>query len=162
MLGFRRKPLAHRRRRQPRVRRGAARALAARRLHLGLPVRAVTRDDAGSSVRTADGESRRFDGVVLAVHGDQALPLLADPTDDERRVLAAFRSTANETVLHTDERLLPGAGRPGSWNYRLADCALAERAPDDHLLPQPAPAPRHRQALLRDAEPHRRDRRGSA
>ncbi len=92
-------------------------------LHLGLPVRAVARDDAGVEVRTGDGECRRFDGVVVAVHGDQALPLLADPSDEERRILAAFRSTRSETVLHTDDRLLPRPGARASWNYRLSDCA---------------------------------------
>ena len=92
-------------------------------------MRAVARSDGGVEVRTADGEARRFDGVVLAVHGDQALPLLADPDDDERRVLSAFRSTANETVLHTDERLLPARGARASWNYRLADCAAANGHP---------------------------------
>ena len=76
-----------------------------------------------SSSAPHDDNVRRFDGVVLAVHGDQALPLLSDPTDDERRVLSAFQSTENETVLHTDERLLPGRGARASWNYRLADCA---------------------------------------
>ena len=91
-------------------------------LRLGLPVRAVTRDPDGVEVRTEDDVARRFDGVVLAVHGDQALPLLADPTDDERRVLSAFGSTANETVLHTDVRLLPRPSVRSSWNYRLADC----------------------------------------
>ena len=98
-------------------------------LHLGLPVRAVTRDDAGVELSTADGGTRRFDGAVLAVHGDQALPLLADPSDDERRILGAFRSTASETVLHTDERLLPRRGARASWNYRLADCGSTNGHP---------------------------------
>ena len=98
-------------------------------VHLGLPVRAVARDADGVELRTADGEARRFDGVVLAVHGDQALPLLADASDDERRVLSAFRSTASETVLHTDERLLPRPGARASWNYRLADCGSANGHP---------------------------------
>ena len=98
-------------------------------MHLGLPVRAVARDDGGVELRTADDKARRFDGVVLAVHGDQALPLLADPSDDERRVLSAFRSTASETVLHTDERLLPRPGARASWNYRLADCGSANGHP---------------------------------
>ena len=128
MLGFRRKPW--------RTVVGGSRAYvetllerSRARLHLGLPVRAVARSDGGVEVRTADGEARRFDGVVLAVHGDQALPLLADPDADERRVLSAFRSTANETVLHTDERLLPARGARASWNYRLADCASANGHP---------------------------------
>ena len=98
-------------------------------VHLGLPVRSVTRDDAGVDVVTDDGETRRFDGVVVAVHGDQALPLLADPSEDEQRILSAFRSTASETVLHTDERLLPAKGARASWNYRLADCGSANGHP---------------------------------
>jgi predicted NAD/FAD-binding protein len=98
-------------------------------LHLSLPVRSVARDPDGVDVRTADDTVRRFDAVVLAVHGDQALPLLADPSDDERRILSAFRSTENETVLHTDERLLPVRAARASWNFRLADCAAASRRP---------------------------------
>ena len=98
-------------------------------LHLGLPVRAVSRRDDGIELRTADDATRAFDSVVLAVHGDQALPLLADPTDDERRVLSAFRSSTSETVLHTDERLLPRRGARASWNYRLADCGAANGRP---------------------------------
>src|SRR5262249_40178953 len=98
-------------------------------LHLGLPVRAVLRGESGVELRTADDNARRFDGVVLAVHGDQALPRLADPTDDERRVLPPFRSTTSETILHTDERLLPRPGARASWNYRLADCGAANGHP---------------------------------
>jgi predicted NAD/FAD-binding protein len=98
-------------------------------LHLSLPVRSVARDPDGVDVRTADDTVRRFDAVVLAVHGDQALPLLADPSDDERRILSAFRSTENETVLHTDERLLPVRAARAAWNFRLADCAAASRRP---------------------------------
>jgi uncharacterized protein len=98
-------------------------------LHLGLPVRGVSRRNGGVELRTADDTVRPFDGVVLAVHGDQALPLLADPTDQECRVLSAFRSTTSETVLHTDERLLPRPGARASWNYRLADCGAANGHP---------------------------------
>jgi predicted NAD/FAD-binding protein len=127
MLGFRRKPWrtvvgGSREYVAPLLERSRA------TLHLGLPVRAVERDEDGVQVRTDDGTARSFDGVVVAVHGDQALPLLADPSDDERRVLSAFRSTTNETVLHTDERVLPGRGARASWNYRLADCT----APSGH------------------------------
>ena len=98
-------------------------------LHLGLPVRSVSRSADGVELRTVDDEARRFDGVVLAVHGDQALPLLGDPTPDERRVLSPFRSTTSETVLHTDERLLPRRSARASWNYRLADCGRANGHP---------------------------------
>ena len=67
-----------------------------------------------------DQPPQRFDAVVLACHGDQVLPLLANPTAAEREVFGAFRTTANDTVLHTDERMLPEAPRArASWNYLL-------------------------------------------
>jgi predicted NAD/FAD-binding protein len=74
-------------------------------------------------VATEDGETRRFDRVVLATHADQALRLLADPGEDERRALSAFRYSRNRTLLHTDERSLPDSRSAwASWNMDLLDC----------------------------------------
>jgi predicted NAD/FAD-binding protein len=93
------------------------------RLHLATPVRAVRRDAAGALVATAAGE-RRFDAVVLAVHADQALALLADAGEAERCALAAFRFTDNQVVLHEDASFLPRArAARASWNHRLVDCS---------------------------------------
>jgi predicted NAD/FAD-binding protein len=65
-------------------------------------------------------EGRRFDDVVFACHGNQILPLLADPTDGERDVLRHFETTKNEVCLHTDSSLLPRRERArASWNYNL-------------------------------------------
>lgn len=90
----------------------------------GTPVRAVRRHDRGAEVTAADGTSRSYDAVVIAVHPDQALRLLADPTDTERAVLGALPYTRNETLLHTDTRLLPrAAGARASWNYLMPSCA---------------------------------------
>ena len=90
------------------------------RLHVGLGARAIRRGPDGVDVTTDDGDTRRFDGVVVATHADQALRLLADPSKDERHVLGAFRYTANETVLHTDSRFLPHArSARASWNYQV-------------------------------------------
>jgi uncharacterized protein len=99
------------------------------RVHL-TAVRAVERDLDGVTLHTADGETRRFDRVVIATHADDALALLAAPTHDERRLLGAFTFTTNETVLHTDARVLPGARRVrAAWNYQLASCAAEEQLP---------------------------------
>jgi predicted NAD/FAD-binding protein len=48
--------------------------------------------------------------------------MLAAPSEAEREVLGAIPYQANETVLHTDERLLPRrrAAR-ASWNYHLTE-----------------------------------------
>ena len=86
------------------------------RVRLATPVRSIARDPRGVELRL-DGESQRYDHVVLACHGDQALALLADPTPAEREILGPMRYQANDTVLHTDARQLPRARRAWSaWN----------------------------------------------
>lgn len=99
-------------------------------VHLDTPVRSVARSPVGVEVRTADDVARRFDGVVVATHAPEALALLADPSADERRVLGAFRTTTNETVLHTDAGMLPV--RPSdrsSWNYQSPGCGVLAALP---------------------------------
>ncbi|MBX3156228.1 MAG: FAD-dependent oxidoreductase [Deltaproteobacteria bacterium] len=95
----------------------ALRATGRSTLALGTRVDAIHRDASGVTV-VARGRESRFDRVVVATHADTALALLAAPTADERRVLGAFRYSANRTVLHTDRAFLPR--RPAahaSWNY---------------------------------------------
>jgi predicted NAD/FAD-binding protein len=80
----------------------------------------VRRTDRGVQLDLAGRPPLEVDEVVFACHGDEVLPLLADPLPDEREVLSAFRTTRNETWLHTDARLLPR--RPAAraaWNYLL-------------------------------------------
>jgi uncharacterized protein len=98
----------------------------ARRLHgaveLARPVEAVRRGPADVVV-SSGGREWRFDRVVIATHADQALRLLADPDDDERRLLGAFRYSRNRAVLHADRRALPTATDAwASWNSDLEDC----------------------------------------
>jgi predicted NAD/FAD-binding protein len=88
--------------------------------HIGLGVRALRRTADGVELTTDDGERREFDRAVVATHADDALTLLADPSPAEQSALSAFRYTANETVLHTDERFLPRArAARASWNYQV-------------------------------------------
>ncbi|MGE0252091.1 MAG: NAD(P)/FAD-dependent oxidoreductase [Dongiaceae bacterium] len=59
-----------------------------------------------------------FDKAVLACHGDQALKLLQDPSDEERRTLSCFAYEKNQAVLHSDARLMPKLRQIwSSWNY---------------------------------------------
>ncbi|WP_246033772.1 NAD(P)/FAD-dependent oxidoreductase [Streptomyces hundungensis] len=93
-------------------------------VHTATPVRAVRREPGRARVVTGDGGEFAYDAVVIAVHPDQALRLLADPTPEERRVLGAFRYSRNDTVLHTDATLLPSArGARASWNYLMPSCS---------------------------------------
>jgi uncharacterized protein len=105
-------------------------------VHLGLPVRSLSRVAGGVELRTDDGEARPFDAVVVATSAPRALALLTDPTADERRLLGAFRTTANRTVLHTDSRLLPRrASNRSSWNYQSPGCGvLAPRPTMTYLM----------------------------
>ena len=85
-------------------------------------IQSVVRSDRGVTLQLQDRPAQSFDEVLFACHGDQILPLLAQPTGVEREVLSCFTSTRNETCLHTDVALLPK--RPAaraSWNYLLGD-----------------------------------------
>ena len=88
-------------------------------MRLGLGARSLRRHADGVELRTVDGDLHHFDKVIVATHADQALSLLEDPSDDEQRLLGAWRSTSNEAVLHNDSRFLPRArAARASWNYQ--------------------------------------------
>jgi uncharacterized protein len=97
----------------------------------GAAVTAVRRSGSGAQITCcgADGSQahpEQFDAVVIATHPDQALRLLADPTQAEREILGTFRYSRNETVLHTDDRVLPASPRVrASGNYALPSCVAA-------------------------------------
>jgi predicted NAD/FAD-binding protein len=83
----------------------------------------VTRRAHGVEIRDLTGQVTRVDRVVIATHADQALSLLADPSDAEAATLKQFGYSANETVLHTDSSVLPRArSARASWNYRMTSC----------------------------------------
>jgi len=98
------------------------------RVRLDATVRRLER--LGDRVRIeADGcESEEFDQVVIATHSDQALAMLADPSEAEHEILGAIPYQRNEAVLHTDTALLPRRGSAwSSWNFHLAERQRAER-----------------------------------
>lgn len=88
------------------------------RIMINARVTGVTRTPAGVLVKDANGASTRFDQVVIATHADQALAMLNDPDEDERRLLGAFRYSTNAAILHQDMRLMPKRKSVwSSWNY---------------------------------------------
>lgn len=92
------------------------------RLRLSTPVRRIERFDDRVEITPAGGEPESFDEAVLAVHSDQALRMLADPSGAEAEVLGAIPYQPNDTVLHTDRSLLPRRRRAwASWNFHLED-----------------------------------------
>jgi len=75
---------------------------------------------AGGEVLITDlaGETERYDHVVIAAHADQALAMLGDPSNSERRLLSAFRYSRNAAVMHDDPALMPRRRQTwSSWNY---------------------------------------------
>lgn len=88
-------------------------------IRLNSPVTSVSRDSAGVTVMS-NGNSERFDRVIFACHSDQALAMLAEPTQSELSILGAMEYQSNEVVLHCDESLLPVRRSAwASWNYAL-------------------------------------------
>jgi predicted NAD/FAD-binding protein len=95
------------------------------RVRLRAPVRRIERLAGGVRIEAEGCESEDFDQVVIATHSDQALALLADPSEAEREILGAIPYQRNEAVLHTDASLLPRRRAAwSSWNF--------------HLTPEPA------------------------
>ncbi|BCR04945.1 amine oxidase [Desulfuromonas versatilis] len=88
------------------------------RIELGAPVAKVFRGPERVRVRFHDGASQDFDRLVVASHADQALRLLGDPSEEETRLLGAWRYQLNRTVLHTDDSLLPKLKSAwAAWNF---------------------------------------------
>jgi len=85
---------------------------------IGSPAGGVRRTGDGVLVSDVNGETRRFDRLVLATHADEALRLVEDPTGPEREILRAFAYVSNDATLHTDPRAMPRRRAAwASWNY---------------------------------------------
>jgi uncharacterized protein len=85
-------------------------------LRLNSPVQAVSRNSYGVTVKTTS-DQQQFDRVIFACHSDQALRLLAEPTQTEVEILGAMTFQENEVVLHTDANLMPKHPKAwASWN----------------------------------------------
>lgn len=90
------------------------------RIRLGSPVERIERQADHVKVSVAGGPTERFDHVVIASHSDQALGMLADPSEQEREILGAIRYQPNRTVLHTDTSIMPRRRAAwASWNYHI-------------------------------------------
>jgi uncharacterized protein len=90
------------------------------RIRTGAPVASIERAGDHVLVTPRGGSAERFDEVVIAAHGDDALAMLKEPTPDEREVLGSFRFQENVAVLHTDIRLMPRRRRTwAAWNAHV-------------------------------------------
>jgi predicted NAD/FAD-binding protein len=92
------------------------------RVRLAAPVRRIERLPDRVRIEAEGCESEDFDQVVIATHSDQALAMLADPSEAELEVLGAIPYQRNEAILHTDTSLLPRRRAAwSSWNFHLPE-----------------------------------------
>lgn len=92
------------------------------RIHTDKGVEKVERLENSARVHFRDGSSKEFDKVIFASHADQTLQLLANPTEDEKRLLSCFSYQCNKATVHTDESIMPKAKKAwSSWNYRIEE-----------------------------------------
>ncbi|MGB5592047.1 MAG: FAD-dependent oxidoreductase [Gammaproteobacteria bacterium] len=92
------------------------------RIRLRQSVQWIRRGPNGVQIKAGDSEPEFFDRVFIACHSDQALAMLADPSQQEREVLGAISYQKNEAVLHTDAKLMPKRKLAwAAWNYHLLD-----------------------------------------
>jgi predicted NAD/FAD-binding protein len=90
------------------------------RIHINTPVVRVERLTDRIEITDSQGHRAAYDRVFFACHSNQALAMIQNPTTTEREVLGAIRYQTNETVLHTDIRLLPRRQAAWSaWNYLI-------------------------------------------
>ena len=69
---------------------------------------------------TLSGKVERFDYVFFACHSDEALMLLKDPSDEEKKILSSIPYTKNEVFLHTDISMMPKNKLAwAAWNYSI-------------------------------------------
>ena len=61
-----------------------------------------------------------YDKVVFAIHANEVLELINDPTENEKKILKNFQYKKNIAYLHNDHRLMPDRKNVwSSWNSIL-------------------------------------------
>ncbi len=90
-------------------------------VRLNSPVHSVSRNESSVTVTTANGH-QQFDWLILACHSNQALAMLSDPSPEETDILGKMAFQENDTVLHTDRKLMPHHPKAwASWNALKLD-----------------------------------------
>ncbi len=73
-----------------------------------------------TGVQVYYGESNEFfdyDKVVLSTHADEALSLIENPLEKEKKILSNFKYKENLAIIHTDDKVMPKNKNVwSSWN----------------------------------------------
>jgi len=85
------------------------------------PVRKIkSKNDGIDLYYGGDSEFFNYDKVVLATHADEALSLIENPSEDEKKILTNFSYKENIAYIHTDETIMPKNKKAwSSWNSSI-------------------------------------------
>lgn len=90
----------------------------AHRIHTDCGATAILRESDKVHVRDSRGDTRSYDEIVLACHGNEARLLLKDMCPEELKALSPFRYQRNIAILHRDFAVMPRRKRCwASWVY---------------------------------------------
>lgn len=93
-------------------------ATLAGRIHTDRAIMAMRRTPTGVVLRDTEGQESQFDQVIIGAHADQALSMLTDVDEEEKRILGSFRYQLNRAHLHRDPAQMPKRPKAWSaWNY---------------------------------------------
>jgi uncharacterized protein len=91
------------------------------RIQVNCPATKVVQHEDKVEVQTPKG-TEFFDKVIIAAHADEALKMLANPTDFQQEVLSKFGYQLNEAIVHTDASAMPKLKKNwSSWNFMMRD-----------------------------------------
>ena len=100
------------------------------RIKLNTPVKSVRQLYQDKIITLHDGSEHIFDDVIFACHSDQALAMLARPTQSQQDILGNIPYASNKVVLHHDHHVLPKRKLAwASWNYQIKGYEGETQAP---------------------------------
>ena len=68
----------------------------------------------------SESEFFNYDKVILATHADEALSMIENPSEDEKKILSNFSYKENIAYIHTDEKVMPKNKKAwSSWNSSI-------------------------------------------
>lgn len=90
----------------------------AQQIRLNTPITSVTRIAKAVEVKPEGQPVELFDEVIFASHADQTLHMFENPTEEETKLLSAFKFYPNQMYLHKDLSLMPRNKKCwSSWVY---------------------------------------------
>ncbi len=90
-------------------------------VRLDTEIRTVVRDDNGVTITTDAGDTAQFNKVIFACPADQALGMLDESSEDERRLLGAWRYRDGLVVVHRDDTHFPPEADRNLYCYMYSD-----------------------------------------